>query len=96
MNFVQILEKDDASSTLPESAQIVLLMDFRNEALPLSLHLISVTVLFSAIYIEMLVMLLRNNGTRRDMDWGGHVKPFIISLSRSVFQRKSRCLIFHM
>lgn len=38
MSFVQILEKDDASSTLPESEQIALLMDFRNEALPLSLH----------------------------------------------------------
>lgn len=49
MSFVQILEKDDASSTLPESEQIALLMDFRNETLPLSLHFISVTVSFSAI-----------------------------------------------
>jgi len=48
------------------------------------------------MYIEMLATLLWSEGTSRDMNRGGHVNPFIISLSKSVFQRKICSLIFHM
>ena len=53
------------------------------------------SVLLSAIYMEMLVTLLWSEGTPRDISRGGHVNPFIISPSRSIFQRKICYLIFH-